>query len=153
LAGAKYLFVDFCGLVLFRALGSNLYDVAPRLLLTKSMKPMYEDRNIDPMLQVVTKGDFDQDDVFAVLWGLYNYCLEIIIEGASWRQQFEQAAVRSRFNYSEFNRRALFGQLENLDRVYQRRAVPQPWSEGIEKSKGIFNYIAEVCGPKRAKPK
>jgi hypothetical protein len=88
-------------------------------------------------------------DVFAVLWGLYNYCLENIIEQASWRQQFEQAAVRSRFNYSEYNRKALFGELENLDRVYQKRPLPHPWSEGIEKYRGIFSYVRAACGTKQ----
>jgi hypothetical protein len=151
LAGAKYLFVDFCGLVLFRALGPSLYDKAAKLLQTKSMKPMFLDRDIAPMETVLAEDDFETSDIFAVMWGLYNYCLENIIEQASWRQQFEQAAVRSRFNYSDYNRRALFGQLENLDRVYPKRALPQPWSEGIERHKGIYSYVREVCDNGRAK--
>jgi hypothetical protein len=145
LAGAKYLFVDFCGLVLFRALGASIYDNASRLLQTKSISPVFLDRDIEPMKTVLANGDFEPADVFAVLWGLYNYCLENIIEQSSWRQQFEQAAVRSRFNYSDYNRRVLFAQLENLDRVYQKRRIPQPWSEGIEEHKGIFAYIRTIC--------
>lgn len=150
LAGAKYLFVDFCGFILFRALGSEVYEQAPRLLLGRSMRPMFESRDLGTFEAVIASDDYQPDDVFAVLWALYNYCLENIVEQASWRQQFEQAAVRSRFNYSEYNRRALFAQLENLDRVYQKRPLPQPWSEGIEKSRGIFSYVASAIGPEKA---
>jgi hypothetical protein len=148
LAGAKYLFVDFCGLVLFRALGPAVYGSADRILNTKSMKPMFTDKDLEPMRTALQNDDFQEDDLITVLWGLYNACLENIIEQASWRQQFEQAAVRSRFNYSDYNRKALFGELENLDRVYQKRSIPRPWSEGIEKNKGIFSYVATVCGNK-----
>ena len=149
LAGAKYLFVDFCGLVLFRALGAGFYERADMLLNTRSMKPMYTDRNLEPLSDTIDGDNYDQADIFAVLWALYNYCLENIIEQNSWRQQFEQAAVRSRFNYSDYNRRTLFAQLENLDRVYQRRPIPHPWSEGIEQHKGIFAYVSATCGAKK----
>ncbi len=59
LAGAKYLFVDFCGLVLFRALGASLYDNAARLLQTKSMKPMFSERDIEPMKAVLADDDYE----------------------------------------------------------------------------------------------
>ncbi|WP_342736308.1 AIPR family protein [Bradyrhizobium sp. B117] len=148
LAGAKYLFVDFCGLVFFRSLGLDVYRAANWLLNSRSMKPFFAGRDLSPMQAVIKTDDFEVDDVIAVLWGVYSYCLEMIIEQPSWRQQFEQAAVRSRFNYSDYNRRTLFGQLENLDRVYQKRAIPQPWSEGIEKHRGIFAFVKAMCGRK-----
>ena len=117
--------------------------MAVDILNTKSMKPIFLDRDFAPMQKALNQMEFGQDDVITVLWGLYNYCLEVIIGQANWRQQFDQAAVRSRFNYSDFNRKALFGQLETLDKVYQKRPFPQEWSEGIEKSKGIFNYVTK----------
>jgi hypothetical protein len=148
LAGAKYLFVDFCGLIFYRALGSQLHEAAIDILNTKSMKPIFTDHDFAPFQRVITEADFVQNDVVAVLWGLYNYCLENIIGQTTWRQQFDQAAVRSRFNYSDYNRKSLYAQLENLDQVYQKRPVPQPWSEGIEKHKGIFKYVAKVFAAK-----
>jgi hypothetical protein len=153
LAGAKYLFVDFCGLVLFRALGPELYTSTDRILNTKSMKPLLTDRDLEPMRTALQNDDFQEADVVTVLWGLYNACLENIIEQSSWRQQFEQAAVRSRFNYSDYNRKALFSELENLDRVYQKRSIPRPWSEGMEKNKGIFAYISYASGEDRGDPR
>jgi hypothetical protein len=53
------------------------------------------------MKAVLAEDEYEISDVVSVLWGLYNYCLENIIAQTSWRQQFEQAAVRSRFNYSD----------------------------------------------------
>jgi hypothetical protein len=38
----------------------------------------------------------------------------------------------------------LFQQLESLDKVYQKRAVPTPWSEGMERHKSIFKYVRET---------
>ena len=118
------------------------------------MKPVFLNCDFLPLRKVIEAGEFDKQDVIAVLWGLYNYCLENIIGQTTWRQQFDQAAVRSRFNYSEYNRKSVFAQMENLDRVYQKRAIPQPWSEGIEKSKGIFEYVAKAFGaPASSSPK
>jgi hypothetical protein len=59
LAGAKYLFVDFCGLILFRVLGASIYDVAGNLLQTRSMKPVYTMRDLEPMRNVLLKDDFE----------------------------------------------------------------------------------------------
>jgi hypothetical protein len=61
--------------------------------------------------------EFDSTDFVSISWALYNFCLEQIIGLSSWRQQFQQAAVRSRFNYSEFNRVEVYKQLESLDTV------------------------------------
>jgi hypothetical protein len=141
LAGAKYLFPEFCGLIFFKAMGREVHDRCVHLLRTKSMKALSEDRDIEPARKAVTQDDYELDDVVPILWALYLYALDNIIGMTNWRQQFEQAAVRSRFNYSDFNRRMLFQQLENLDKVYQKRAVPTAWSEGMEKHKGIFNYV------------
>lgn len=149
LAGAKYLFIDFCGLVLFRALSNDIYYYSERILRSRSMRHIYLDRNVEPIQKYIDSEDYPESDLVLVLWALFNYCLENIIEQASWRQQFEQAAVRSRFNYSEYNRKTLFNEVENLDRVYQRRPIPRPWSEGFEKNKGVFAYVAQVCGSSR----
>jgi hypothetical protein len=144
LAGAKYLFAEFCGLVLFRSLGPSLHDAGSKLLATPSMKALFTEKDFAVITKAIKTEEYDTSDLFAVLWAIYTNCLENIIEMPNWRQQFEQAAVRSRFNYSDFNRKALFQQLESLDKVYQKRAYPQPWSEGIEKHKGIFRYVSAV---------
>ena len=141
LSGAKYLFADFCGLILFRALGTEMHGKAGKLLQTKSMVPLLENRDLEPARGMIDRGEFRVDDPVPILWPLYLYCLSNIIEMPNWRQQFEQAAVRSRFNYSDFNRNALFNQLDSIDKVYQRRPLPTEWSEGMETHKGIFNYI------------
>jgi hypothetical protein len=56
------------------------------------------------MRTVIENGDFREDDLIPVLWAVYTYCLENLVNQTSWRAQFEQAAVRSRFNYSDYNR-------------------------------------------------
>lgn len=144
LAGAKYLFPEFCGLLLFRALGKEMHTIGPKLVATKSMKSMVAERSFETIRKAIETEEFEDGDFFAIAWALYNFCLEQIIGLPSWRQQFEQAAVRSRFNYSEFNRRELYKQLEALDKVYQKRPFPAPWSQGFEERKGIFAYFKKA---------
>jgi hypothetical protein len=146
LAGAKYLFVEFVGMILFTALSDQVYDKAPAILKSRSMAAMFKERDIKPMRTVYENDDYKEDDLIPTLWAVYNYCLENLVNQTSWRQQFEQAAVLSRFNYSDYNRRTLYGELINLDTVYQKRAYPTPWSEGIEKARGIFAYAAAALG-------
>jgi len=61
---------------------------------------------------LIDRGEFDVDGSVPILWALYLYCLSNIVEMPNWRQLFEQASVRSRFNYSDFNRNALFNGLD-----------------------------------------
>jgi hypothetical protein len=70
LAGAKYLFVDFCGLVFFRALGLGLYTAANWILHSRSLKPFFEARDISFIQSVIKADDYKVDDVIAVLWGV-----------------------------------------------------------------------------------
>jgi hypothetical protein len=141
LAGAKYLFAEFCGLVLFRSLGKEIHQIGPKLCATKSMRPIVKDRDFSQLKRSISVEEFEPGDFFAIAWALYNFCLEQIIGLPAWRQQFQQAAVRSRFNYSEFNRTELIKQVESLDKVYQKRAFPASWSQGFEESKGIFAHF------------
>jgi hypothetical protein len=141
LAGAKYLFGEFVGLVLFRALGAKVHEAGPKLLNTRSMRPVFEHRDFEVLKSSIESDTYVDGDVFAILWALYANCIENIVDIASWRQQFEQAAVRSRFNYSEFNRKKIYEHLESLDKVYQKRPFPQPWSHGFERCNGIFRYV------------
>ena len=53
LAGAKYLFSEFCGLVLFRSLGAKFHNIGPKLASTKSLKPIIKGRDFDPLLKTV----------------------------------------------------------------------------------------------------
>jgi hypothetical protein len=133
-------------MILFTALGDQLHNNFSAILKSRSMAAMFKERDIKPMRTVIENGDFREDDLIPVLWAVYTYCLENLVHQTSWRAQFEQAAVRSRFNYSDYNRRALYGELINLDTVYQKRAYPTPWSEGIEKARGIFAYAAAATG-------
>ena len=121
-----------------------MHNKAGKLLQTKSMLPLFGSRHLEPARGIIDRGEFAVDDPVPILWALYLYCLSNIIEMPNWRQQFEQAAVRSRFNYSDFNRNALFTQLDSIDKVYQRRPLPTEWSEGMETHKGIFNYVRAV---------
>jgi hypothetical protein len=141
LAGAKYLFAEFCGLILFRSLGKEAHQIGPKLISTKSMRPIVKERDFNQLKRSVTVEEFEAGDFFAITWALYNFCLEQIIGLPAWRQQFHQAAVRSRFNYSEFNRTELMKQLESLDKVYQKRPFPASWSQGFEEAKGIFAHF------------
>jgi hypothetical protein len=144
LAGAKYLFAEFCGLIIFRAVGSRAHEIGQALFRMPSMKALATDRDITHIKKAVEEENYQQSDVIPIIWSIYNYCIDSIVDMPAWRQQFGQAAVRSRFNYSEFNRKTLFQQLEQLDKTYQKRPFPMVWSEGAEKHKGIFKFVAHV---------
>jgi hypothetical protein len=124
--------------------GNKFHHIGPKLTSTKSLRPILKERDFDPLLATIKAEDFDSTDFVSISWALYNFCLEQIIGLSSWRQQFQQAAVRSRFNYSEFSRVELYKQLESLDRVYQKRAFPKPWSEGFEEANGIFAHYRAI---------
>jgi hypothetical protein len=78
------------------------------------------------------------------MWELYEHCISVIVENSSWRQKFSQAAVRSRFNYSEYNRKMLLNELVQFDKIFARRELFKTWTEGFEKNKGIFKYVQSL---------
>src|SRR3954454_4508110 len=61
--------------------------------------------DIGDLRSLKTLKDYTQFDLLNVLWELYEYVFGVVVDNTSWRQQFSQAAVRSRFNFSEYNRR------------------------------------------------
>jgi len=74
LAGAKYLFPEFCGVVLFRSLGKEAHQIGPKLFATKSMRPIVKDRDFNPITKSISLEEFDDStDFFAIAWAAIQF--------------------------------------------------------------------------------
>ncbi len=72
---ASMLFTEFCGLVLFKALGDELYQYIPQLLKNSDLRDVFEKLDVERIRTTVFSDEPSpkDTDVFSILWLTYVY--------------------------------------------------------------------------------
>jgi len=143
LNGMSFVFTEFVGMVLFRALGDSLLPAAPALLNNGSFGVLLRQLDFDGVRQSILDQRFEKSDVLAVVWWTFRHLLEEMVGGA-WLASYRTARNRTRFNHSVDTRNRLHKGVLQFHDFTMRTQFARPWAIGIEPNKGLLGLIGEV---------
>src|SRR5206468_2241844 len=130
-SAAPMLFTELCGFVLFRALGSEYYTLAPHLLRKSDLQSVFEKLEFAG-IERVTRSDAPTPtrvELFSQMWCLFNDIVERLAEDQAWKNSFFTQSSRPRFMYSAETRKRLLKNVETMDKTCATRGLKEPWSE------------------------
>lgn len=146
LSAMSFVFVEFFGYMLYRALGERIHDAGSRLLGNGSLKQLYETGDFDTVAQKMRLEEFEQDDLVAIAWSVFRHCIEQLMGGA-WKQSYQTARNRTRFNHSTDTRMRIYRELDQLNDFMQRTQLTRVWAAGIPPQTSLYRHIHDIVFP------
>jgi len=146
LSAMSFVFVEFFGYMLYRALGEKVHDVGFHLLRNGSLKYLYETNDFDNVTLKIRTGEFESDDLITVSWSAFRHTIDQLMAGP-WKQSYQTARNRTRFNHSTDTRTRIFRELEELNKFMERGQLTRVWAAGIPPERGLYRYIHDVLFP------
>lgn len=143
LSAMSYVFVDFLGYVLFRSVGEIIHDKGFKLLTNGSFKHLKETGDYDQLVQGTRAGVVEQDDILAIIWFAFRHTIDQLMAG-QWKQSYQTARNRTRFNHSNDTRTRILRQIDELDKFMSRSQLTQVWAAGIPSRVGLFRYFESI---------
>jgi hypothetical protein len=143
LSAMSFVFVEFFGYMLYRALGQRIHDVGWRLTRNGSLKYLYETNDFDTVARNMRAGRFQEDDLIAIAWWVFRHTIEQLMGGA-WKQSYQTARNRTRFNHSIDTRRRIYKQLDQLNDFMEKRQLTQVWAAGIPPRTRLYQFVYDV---------
>ena len=138
--GMMLLFVEFSGLLFFKAFGAELHEAMRGVLRNESVKKIFETGDFTQAKSDLYDSKYAPDDVLAVTWEFYRHCVSQMIS-TSWLQNWQQAPNRSKFIYGAETRKPLLAEIENADRMFKRGSFTRIWTTKINECGGYGDYL------------
>ena len=144
LQAQSYLFPEFVGYCLFKALGAAAHDVGPKLLSTAELSSLVTNFDLAKVRSQILADTWSpgDGDFLYVMWGAFKHCVEQMLAGA-WKQQWMMAPNRTRFNYGKTTRSELLKNVDELDGYLRKTELTRAWAVKLNKSKGLFSFLKE----------
>jgi len=142
ISAMTFVFTEFFGYILYRAVGGRIHDLGD-LLLHKGSLLILSDNAISLNLDTIRDQQVDPEDLLALSWWIFRHCLNQLMAGP-WKQAYQSARSRTQFNHSVNTRQRLYEQLNNLDRFMMKVQLTEPWATGIEAKKGLFHHFQSI---------
>ena len=139
LGGMSYLFTEFLGFVLYRALGEDIHQYGNMVIQNHSIRQMSLQLT-DEVVEIVENGQFDPRDLLAVLWLAFVDTIEDMF-ASPWKEGYLAAPVKSRLVFSRETRDKLYKAVIDMDEFMKRRNLKKPWALGIEDTQGLFEFV------------
>lgn len=139
LGGMSYLFTEFLGFVLYRALGEEIHQYGHRILQNHSFRQMSH-QLADDVVENVETGQFDSRDLLAVLWLAFVDSIEDMF-ASPWKESYLAAPVKSRLVFSRETRDKLYKSVIDMDEFMKRRNLKKPWALGVGEKQSLFEFI------------
>jgi hypothetical protein len=146
LSAMSFVFVEFFGYMLYRALDEKVHDAGYQLLRNRSLKYLYETSDFDGVALQVRAGDFETDDLIAIAWSAFRHTIDQLMAGP-WMQSYQTARNRTRFNHSIETRTRIYRELDELNKFMERGQLTRVWAAGIPPERGLYRYIRDVLFP------
>ena len=143
LSGMSFVFVEFFGYMLYRALGDKLHDVGFHVLRNGCLRTLHETGDFDSVAENVRAGAFDPDDVIAIAWSAFRNTIDQLMAG-TWKQSYQTARNRTRFNHSTDTRTRICKELDQLNSFMERKQLTRPWAAGIPPETGLYRYVHDI---------
>jgi hypothetical protein len=150
LGGMSFVFTEFFGYLIFKAVGDKFQDVGSSLVATSSLNQLFTgfEKALPNVTSRTREEEIVEDDLLPIAWFAFRTCIEQMLGGA-WKFGYQNARSRTRFNHSAETRKLLNQKLNQLDKFMQKSQVFQPWAIAIPQNKGLFRYFREVIEAKR----
>jgi len=144
LSAMTFVFVEFLGYLLFKALKSDVHDAGFRLLQNGSLKHLYETADFETVAQKVRTEQTEADDVMAICWHVFRHTVDQLMAGP-WRQSYQAARSRTRFNHSVDTRTRIYREANELNKFMEKGQLTRAWAAGIPSTMGLYQYLASIC--------
>lgn len=143
LSGMSFLFVEFLGFMIYRALGDDIHNYGPRLLNNKTFKYLKETFDTKSLKALVDEERFESDDILCVSWFIFKYVVDELMSGG-WKDTYLSAQNKSRFLSHKDTRQRIIRAVENLHKYTVRNGLARTWAIGIKPNQGIYGYIKDI---------
>lgn len=146
LSGMSYVFVEFLGYILYQAFGEHVHDIGFHLLRNGSFEYLKNTNDFQSVVQQVRNEDSKPHDSLVVAWFAFRHTMRNLVAGP-WRQSYQAARNRTRFNHSIDTRKQVYNQLIELDKFMCKTQLTYLWASSIPAEKGLFRYFYDSCKP------
>jgi hypothetical protein len=143
LSAMSFVFVEFFGYMLYKAVGHKIHNMGWRLTRNGSLRYLFETNDFDTVARKTREGHYEQDDLVAIAWWVFRHTIEQLMGGA-WKQSYQTARNRTRFNHSIDTRRRIYKQLDQLNDFMERSQLTQVWAAGIPPQTRLYQFISDV---------
>ncbi len=143
LSGMSYVFVEFFGYILYRAFDAQVHDIGFPLLRNGSLAFLKETYDLSTVVPRVRSETTEPHDLLVVAWFAFRHTVNNLMAGP-WKQSYQTARNRTRFNHSTQTRTHLYRELNELDKFMSRTQLTYVWASSIPAEKGLFQYFYDV---------
>lgn len=143
IAGMTFVFVDFLGFLLFEAVGERVHEAGDKLLSSGCLKRLAQSNDFTWVPSYVRECQFEPTDVLCLGWHAFRSTLEQLL-GTPWKELYQSARNRSRFNHSAENRRQILDRFKQINQFMERTTLMETWATGIPLKTGLVRHLATV---------
>jgi len=143
LSAMTMVFVEALGYILFKALEERVHDVGPSLIINESLKELKDKMDFEKVAKDIRKESTKENDVLAIAWYAFRHIIDQMM-ASPWRQSYQTARSRTRFNHSKETRERIFKRFDQLDEFMRRSQVTEPWAAGIPSKRGLYKHFKDI---------
>ena len=143
LSAMTFVFVEVFGYILYKALSERVHDVGFALLGNGSMRSIKDTEDYENASKAIRTQNIEADDLAAIAWHSFRHVIDLLMAGP-WKQAYQTARNRTRFNHSIETRRRIFKELDNLDQFLKKTQLTRPWAASIPSGQGLYDYFRKV---------
>lgn len=99
---------------------------------------------VEKYKQATYDGDpsaYDDDDTIIMLFSLWYYLVSRLVGDPAWRASYDAATVKTRFLYSESNRKRVAQELNTIETMTKKLKLGQAWSGNFDLASGVVAYL------------
>jgi len=148
LSGMSFVFVEFFGYLLYEALGEDIHSAGSRLLQNGSLKYLSGTVDFETVAKNVHSGQTEPDDLLVVAWLAFRHTIDQLMAGP-WKQSYQTARNRTRFNHSIDTRSRICKQVDELNKFMEKSQLIQVWAAGIPARIGLYQYFRSILSSGR----
>lgn len=143
ISGMSFVFVEFFGYLLYHALGSKIHDSGRQLLENRSLKYLKETGDLESVVSKARQQKIEAGDLLLIAWFAFRHTIHQLMAGP-WKQSYQTARNRSRFNHSVDTRTRIYKQVNELDKFMEKSQLTQVWAANIPSQTGLFQYFRNI---------
>ncbi len=143
LSSMTLVFVETFGYILFKALGERIHDIGLPLLNNSSLKELKEKADFYKIAEHIRTESTKEDDIVSIAWYAFRHVIDQMM-ASPWKQSYQTARNRTRFNHSNETRSKIYKELDQLDEFMKRTQVTKPWAAGIPEKIGLYKHFKKI---------
>ena len=143
IGGMSFVFVEFFGYMLYRGIGERIHASGGALLGNGLLAELVDTNDAGMARDLVTKLKYEEDDVLAVAWEVFNQIIHEMV-GGDWKTQYRNARSRSTFNHSVETRNRIKTGIDGFHEYTHRDQWARVWARGIKPGRGLFGFFQDA---------